>query len=136
MKMGEIPASVQKMADIFREADIHIWLAPLYHGGIPGAMKNCLDWLEITSKTPQPYLAGKIVGLVCWAGGLHAMQGINNMDAIAKSLRAWVLPYTLPISRSELFESGTKEIAATYQSRLNIMVESIRSIEADCHIKI
>lgn len=136
MKLVEIPASVQKMTEMFREADVHIWLAPLYHGGIPGAMKNCLDWLEITSKAPQPYLAGKIIGLVCWAGGLHAMQGINNMDAIAKALRAWVLPYTLPVSRVDLFEPGTKKITATYQVRLDILIESILAIEADCNVKI
>ncbi|MCU7552754.1 NAD(P)H-dependent oxidoreductase [Chitinophagaceae bacterium LB-8] len=136
MKAKDIPPSVLKMADLFREADVHIWLSPLYHGGIPGAMKNCLDWLEITSKAPQPYLTGKIVGLVCWAGGLHAMQGINNMDAIAKALRAWVLPYTLPISRSDLFETGTNKIAAIYQSRLDIMVDSIDAIEVDSHIKV
>ncbi|MBB2949449.1 hypothetical protein FHR29_000181 [Sphingobacterium sp. JUb56] len=39
------------------------------------------------------------MGLVCWADGVQAMQGINTMDAIAKSLRAWPLPYSVPISK-------------------------------------
>jgi hypothetical protein len=52
-------------------------------------MKNCLDWLEVTANRYEPYLTDKTIGLVCWADGLQAMQGINAMDVIAKSLRAW-----------------------------------------------
>ncbi len=67
-------------------------------------MKNCLDWLEVTANRYEPYLTDKTVGLVCWADGLQAMQGINAMDAIAKSLRAWPLPFSVPIVRSALFD--------------------------------
>ena len=37
------PIAAQVMARAFRSADMHIWLTPLYHGGMTGAMKNCLD---------------------------------------------------------------------------------------------
>ncbi len=96
------------MAQMFTSADLHIWLAPLYHGSIPGVMKNCLDWLEVTANRYEPYLTDKTVGLICWADGLQAMQGINAMDAIAKSLRAWPLPFSVPIVRSALFDGNDK----------------------------
>lgn len=111
------------MNNLFREADIHFWLAPLYHGSIPGVMKNCLDWLEVSAKKNNPYLTDKTVGLVCWADGVQAMQGINTMDAIAKSLRAWPLPYSVPISKKELFDPNISgEISQTYKDRLNLLI--------------
>ena len=82
------PSPVQRMVDVFRQADAHIWLTPLYHGSLTGALKNCLDWLELSRTQPSPYLTDKRIGLVCVADGLQAMQGIQAMDAVAKALRA------------------------------------------------
>lgn len=104
--LKEPPISVQRMDTLFRDADFHIWMAPLYHGNIPGVMKNCLDWLEVSANEPIPYLMGKIVGLICWANGVQAMQGINAMDAIARALRAWVAPYSIAIRREDLFDNN------------------------------
>jgi len=119
----EIPENVTRMIDFFTQSSFQIWLSPLYHGGIPGGMKNCLDWLELTNKKPKPYLSKQIIGFVCWADGVQAMQGINNMDAIAKALRAWVLPYSVPISKRDfLIENNLNTI---YQKRLSLMTDLI-----------
>ncbi|WP_060873020.1 NADPH-dependent FMN reductase [Myroides odoratus] len=118
------PNAVELMNIQFREADIHLWLTPLYHGSMTGAMKNCFDWLEISAKSPAPYLTGKTVGLVCWADGVQAMQGINAMDAVAKALRAWPAPYSVAIQRSELYvENGS--INPKYQERFRTLLQLI-----------
>jgi len=122
MSITQTPRSVEMMNLLFREADAHIWLSPLYHGSMTGVMKNCLDWLECSAQLPQPYLTGKIVGLVCWADGVQAMQGINAMDAVAKSLRAWTLPFSLPIQRSQLLDEQ-ENIKEEYQKRFELMID-------------
>ncbi|MEI6948987.1 NADPH-dependent FMN reductase [Paraflavisolibacter sp. H34] len=122
LRSEHIPGEVLQMVHAFREADAHIWLAPLYHGSIPGVMKNCLDWLEVSSHEPEPYLTGKVVGLLCWSGGLQAMQGINTMEAVAKALRAWVLPLSLPIARAGLFDEE-QNLSPLYKRKLEQMVE-------------
>ncbi len=120
----QTPRSVELMNHVFQEADIHFWLAPLYHGSIPGAMKNCLDWLEISAKNPSPYLTDKTVGMVCWADGVQAMQGINTMDAIAKALRAWTLPFSVPIMRSSLFENeNPTKISTIYKNKIDLLLK-------------
>ena len=108
MASAQPPAAVEEMCGAFLQADLHIWLTPLYHGGMTGAMKNCLDWLEMTAKLEKPYLTDKVIGLVCWADGGQAMQGINAMDAVAKSLRAWVVPYTVPLVKNDLYSDVHK----------------------------
>ncbi|OOG18583.1 NADPH-dependent FMN reductase [Sphingobacterium sp. CZ-UAM] len=121
--LSRIPNSVKIMNSLFLEADLHFWLSPLYHGGVPGVMKNCLDWLEISAKNSPAYLTDKTVGLVCWADGVQALQGINAMDAIAKSLRAWTLPFSVPIVKRELFgNSGSKELSSNYSCKLDLLI--------------
>jgi arsenic resistance protein ArsH len=87
-----------------------------------GVMKNCLDWLELTSRHGRPYLTGKVVALVSWAGGTQAMQGINAMDAVAKALRAWVLPFSIPVIRDHLFEPDNSNFAPLYRNKFDQMI--------------
>ncbi|NSL87058.1 NADPH-dependent FMN reductase [Chitinophaga solisilvae] len=117
------PEAVTAMCNAFCKADLQIWMTPLYHGGMTGAMKNCLDWLELTSKHQRPYLTGKVVALLSWADGTQAMQGINAMDAVAKALRAWVLPYSLPILKDNLYDPHNSGFSAFYKNKLDMMVQ-------------
>lgn len=116
------PPEVQKMNSQFQNADFHIWLTPLYHGSMTGVMKNSLDWLEISAKEPVPYLTGKVVGLICWADGVQAIHGINAMDSVAKSLRAWVAPYSVAIQRKELFDDNG-ELSNAYKDNLEKLMK-------------
>lgn len=119
---GEIPGPVKKMCDAFCNADVHVWLTPLYHGSMTGVMKNTLDWLEMTSKLSNPYLTGKVVALVCWGDGSQAMQGINAMDSVAKALRAWVLPFSVPIMKEHLYDKETQAFSASYRNKFDRLV--------------
>lgn len=120
--LNKIPRAVEVLNHRFRAAQLHLWLTPLYHGSMTGVMKNCLDWLECSSKLPSPYLTGHRVGLVCWADGVQAMQGVNAMDSVAKALRAWTLPYSVAIQKKDLFqEQGA--IAIAYRERLDRIVD-------------
>jgi arsenic resistance protein ArsH len=119
---GDMPDSVKHMCEVFLKADVHVWLTPLYHGSMTGVMKNTLDWLEMTSKLSNPYLTGKVVALVCWGDGSQAMQGINAMDSVAKALRAWVLPFSVPIMKEHLYDAETKTFTASYKNKFDRMV--------------
>lgn len=128
LDLDNVPPSVRKMSDAFRSADIHIWLTPLYHGSMTGVMKNCLDWLEVSAREDVPYLTNKIIGLVCWADGGQAMQGINSMDAVAKALRAWVLPYSIPIVRGHLFPNDGENFSEEYLGKFNLMMDLLTGL--------
>jgi len=117
------PGVIREMCDLFLQSELQVWLTPLYHGGMTGMMKNCLDWLELTARLEKPYLSDKIVGLVAWADGGQAMQGINAMDAVAKALRAWVIPYTVPLVKDHLYVDARKlEFAVEHTRKLDRLV--------------
>lgn len=119
--MEDVPQTVHDFADAFRKADVMIWLTPLYHGGMTGVMKNAIDWLEITAKDQPAYLTNKVVGFTCWSAGNQAMQGIQALDNIAKALRAWSLPYSIPMSNSDLYENN--DISDAYKKKMNMMAD-------------
>jgi chromate reductase, NAD(P)H dehydrogenase (quinone) len=54
------PAPVQALADAIRAADGVIFVTPEYNFGIPGALKNAIDWV---SRLPNQPFAGKPVAL-------------------------------------------------------------------------
>jgi len=92
-------------------------------------MKNALDWLQLTSKNVSPYLTDKKIGLICVADGLFAIQGINAMNAIAHTLRAWVLPYTLPINKSEAEIQNSEQLAHQYKQKIELMVQLLENTD-------
>ncbi|MBN2616141.1 MAG: NAD(P)H-dependent oxidoreductase [Bacteroidales bacterium] len=118
-----VPHAAVEMNKIFREADVHIWFTPLYHGSMTGAMKNALDWMELSAKESEPYLTNKVVGLVCWADGGQAMQGINAMESVAKALRAWTLPYCIPAVRRLVTDNDSNKITEEYSRKFDLMVK-------------
>lgn len=81
-----------------KAADGYIFSAPIYHGTISGAWKNGIDFLELLPRRPHLYLEGKVVGLIAVGGGqMAAPNGITALQHIARALRAWTTPGSLPV---------------------------------------
>ena len=54
------PAAVNTLADAIRAADGVVFVTPEYNFGIPGPLKNAIDWL---SRLPNQPFAGKPIAL-------------------------------------------------------------------------
>ena len=67
--------------------------------------------------------------MVCWADGGQAMQGINAMDSVAKALRAWTLPYCIPIVRRLLIDPETNTFTDEYQHKFDLMTQLLSSTD-------
>jgi chromate reductase len=57
---GGIPAAVSALAEAIRAADGLVFVTPEYNFGIPGPLKNAIDWV---SRVPNQPFAGKPVAL-------------------------------------------------------------------------
>lgn len=97
-------------------AHCHIWVSPEYHSGMTGAMKNLFDFL------PKEPMAGDVVGLVALAGGgMAALNTLNGMSVVARSLGAWVAPEYCALNSNDV-KAGLDERAL---GRLEKMVASV-----------
>jgi FMN reductase len=79
-------------------ADGMLWSSPMYQGTISGALKNALDWLRLLEDREPPLLHDKVIGLISTAGGTQGLQAINTMEFATRALRAWAVPYVVPIA--------------------------------------
>jgi NAD(P)H-dependent FMN reductase len=94
----------------------HIWVSPEYHSAMTGGMKNLFDYL---AKEP---MRGDVIGLCALAGGaMAALNTLNGMSVIARSLGAWVAPDYIAVNSNEVKE-GLEEGS---RSRLENMVVSV-----------
>lgn len=100
---AEPSPAVLQMVETLESADGLLWSSPLYQGSISGSFKNALDWLHLPSGTV--YLADKVIGLIAVAGGTQGLQAINTMEFSVRALRAWAVPFVVPVpSASRLFD--------------------------------
>jgi FMN reductase len=87
-----------KLIEACHAADGLLWSSPMYQGTISGAFKNALDWLHLLGDRELPFLHDKVVGLISAAGGTQGLQAINTMEFATRALRAWAVPYVVPIA--------------------------------------
>jgi FMN reductase len=92
------PPNAERMIEACYEADGMLWSSPMYQGSISGAFKNALDWLHVLGRRDPPYLHDTVVGLISAAGGTQGLQAINTMEFATRALRAWAVPYVVPVA--------------------------------------
>jgi azobenzene reductase len=94
----------------------HIWVSPEYHSAMTGGMKNLFDYL---GKEP---MQRDVVGLVALAGGgMAALNTLNGMSVIARSLGAWVAPELCAFNSNDV-KAGLDQASL---GRLTAMVSSV-----------
>ncbi len=92
------PENAARLIESCYGADGMLWSSPMYQGTISGAFKNALDWLHVLGTREPPYLHDTVVGLISAAGGTQGLQAINTMEFATRALRAWAVPYVVPVA--------------------------------------
>jgi FMN reductase len=95
---NEPPESARMLIESCYRADGMLWSSPMYQGTISGAFKNALDWLHVLGTREPPFLHDTVVGLISAAGGTQGLQAINTMEFATRALRAWAVPYAVPVA--------------------------------------
>lgn len=107
---NELPSRASELIEACYEADELLWSSPMYQGTISGAFKNALDWLHPLGDRDPPYLHDKVVGLISAAGGSQGLQAINTMEFAVRALRAWAVPYVVPVASAARVFDGKGRI--------------------------
>lgn len=118
----DVPEQIAEFVSEVHAAHGLVWATPLYHGSVSGAFKNAIDWLELLRTREPAYLTDKVVALTCCAGGAQAMQGINAMEPMVRSLRGLTLPLVAPIERAwQAFDPSGAPTDPAMARTLNLM---------------
>jgi chromate reductase len=89
---GDGPETVQTYREAIRRMDGLLLVSPEYNSGIPGVLKNALDWASTPTQTAV--LIGKPVGLI---GATPGMKGtILSQQQIRQTIeatQAYMMPF-------------------------------------------
>jgi FMN reductase len=103
-----------------------LWSSPLYQGTISGAFKNALDWLHTLGGREPPHLHDKVIGLISAAGGTQGLQAVNTMEFSVRALRAWAVPYVVPVaSAARVFDRTGRVRDETVERQLKMLGHEI-----------
>ena len=108
-----------ELVEACHAADGMLWCSPLYQGTISGALKNALDWLRLLEDREPPFLHDKVVGLISTAGGTQGLQAINTMEFVTRALRAWAVPYVVPVASAASVFDAAGQITRARRSRFS-----------------
>ncbi|MCA9628587.1 MAG: NAD(P)H-dependent oxidoreductase [Myxococcales bacterium] len=88
----ERPASVQRVDDALRAADAVILATPEYNYGIPGVLKNVIDWASRPAYESAFYQ--KPVGIVGASGGaIGTARAQGQLKQVLLGMASQVFPY-------------------------------------------
>ena len=132
---ADAPASVRSLVETCYEADGMLWSSPMYNGSVSGSFKNAIDWLHMLGSRDPAYLHDQVVGLISAAGGIQGLQVINTMDFSARALRAWAVPYAVPVSGAAgaFGEQGEVEDELVESQLRGLGAEVVRVAERFAH---
>jgi FMN reductase len=124
-ELEDYPDTVRYMLNEVRSANGLIFATPVYHGTLSGGLKNAMDFFEYLSADPQPYLTGKVIGLISTSGGIPGINAINTMDYVSRALHGWVCPTTVAIGNSwrQFDEEGNPKDEALRERLLQLARE-------------
>jgi FMN reductase len=125
------PAVVWTVVEACYEADGMLWSSPMYNGSASGSFKNAIDWLHMLGSRDPAYLHDKVVGLISAAGGVQGLQAINTMEFSVRALRAWAVPFAVPVSAAPLAFGDSGDVQdPTLESQLRTLgAEVVRVAE-------
>ncbi|CAN5725247.1 NAD(P)H-dependent oxidoreductase [soil metagenome] len=120
-KLGEYGGKVERFLDDVREADALVISTAAYHGTLAGVTKNALDFIQFLAKDENPYLDGKVAGLVSTAGGYQAANNATGaLVNVVHALRGVVAPLMVPIPKVWQISDGHGNITdENYAGRLD-----------------
>lgn len=96
-QLREYGENVEQFLEGIREADALVVSTGAYHGTLAGVTKNALDFIQFLARDENPYLDGKVVGLVATAGGQAATNSTGALVDVIHALRGIVAPLMVPI---------------------------------------
>ncbi len=128
-----LPATADRIHDVFDAADALLIASPEYNWSVPGSLKNLVDWLSLY--TPSP-IAGKPIFLMCATPSERGgVVGLSHLKTVLESIEALVFPKTFGLGNAATMLSDDAIANETKALQLATMLDAFadycRQLTAD-----
>jgi NAD(P)H-dependent FMN reductase len=120
------PVPVRELRASIGEADGLLFCSPEYAHGVPGSLKNALDWLVASVELPHKPVA--LLNASPWA--THAQASLVETLTVMSTRIVHEASVTIPVTRSDVAPDGTiasAEIRHAVRAALDTFARAIRS---------
>ncbi|MBF0207815.1 MAG: NAD(P)H-dependent oxidoreductase [Oligoflexia bacterium] len=118
-----IPHGGLKLIKRIQEANALIISTPEYNGGIPGSLKNAIDW--VSRVDPIPFKDKPVLLLGATPGGLGTIRSLWHTRVPLEAIGAFVYPEMFGIpAANKAFDQEGKFINPEYKERLKNLISS------------
>ncbi|MBM7569171.1 NADPH-dependent FMN reductase [Paenibacillus sacheonensis] len=135
---GDGPEPVQRYREAIKRVDGIIIVSPEYNSGIPGVLKNALDWASTPSKTAA--LRKKPVGLVGATPGVKGtIQSQQQIRQTLEAIQAYVLPFQkmyisqvmdkVDVERRVLTDETTRKYLKRYVQQFILWIDQVHTLD-------
>jgi len=93
-----LPVGASKLIQRIQSADALVISTPEYNGGIPGSLKNAIDW--VSRGDPNPIDGKPVLLLGASPGGLGAVRGLWHTRVPFEAMGAYVYPEMFGLGRA------------------------------------
>ena len=119
-----LPSGVKELHRDWSTCDAIIIASPEYNGGIPGPLKNLLDWLSRIS--PSAYVNKPLLVISASPGALGGIRAISGTKTILENLGSFVFPSVFCLGNAQRsLESGMQNDPATHERLEKLLTEFI-----------
>ncbi len=106
-----------------QSADGLVIATPEYNGGIPGTLKNAIDWASRTD--PIPFEDKPVLLIGASPGGLGAVRGLAHCRIPLQTIGAHVYPDVFGLPRAhQAFDASGAFVEARQLSRLHALLQA------------
>jgi len=123
------PAPVLELRRQVGDADGLLFCSPEYAHGVPGSLKNALDWLVASVELPRKPVA--LLNASPWA--THAQASLVETLTVMSTNIVHEACATIPVTRGDVAADGTiesAEISAALRAALDAFVRGIEAAAA------
>lgn len=119
----DAPLAVEEMTHALRQAAGLVVVSPEYNAGIPGHLKNAIDWLS--TQQPNPFTGLRALVATASPGAFGGVRSVGPWRMTLANLGCWVAPAPITVPRAEeaLDPLGTPREART-------ATEVVRALES------
>lgn len=95
-----VPAPVVSMAEALRSSQGAVIVSPEYNAGIPGHLKNALDWLS--TQRPSPWTGLPVLLAAASPGAFGGSRGLVSWRATLANVGAWTAPAPITVPQADV----------------------------------